>query len=189
MPSASPTLTGQITSVKFTGVATSELSDSELAALESELEGIFGVPVSVDDPQYTVSGSFFVDPVGAETENDIIAFLAETLGIHEKDINVAVNPFGEVSYTITSDAYADAEANRNTLQNTDFDVALDEITVTEETVNSDIGIETSLAVDVGGVVLPANFEDLIYDAADSYALNAAITRKNSLFSNLISDLP
>ena len=161
VPSPAPSITGIVVSLTLS--TTDEVfTADEVSSLGSQLAADYGVDVDdvTIEPTYTVTGSIDVDDIPEDvSESELEAVLeqsiADTLGVHSKDVTVTVDPStGEVTYAVTSDSDVTATSIQETLESPVFEDALTEEittaipTATVSSVISNDEIEMELAVTI-----------------------------------------
>ena len=161
VPSPAPSITGIVVSLTLSA-ADEVFTADEVSSLGSQLAADYGVDVDdvTIEPTYTVTGSIDVDDIPEDvSESELEAVLeqsiADTLGVHSKDVTVTVDPStGEVTYAVTSDSDVTATSIQETLESTVFEDALTEEittaipTATVSSVISNDEIEMELAVTI-----------------------------------------
>lgn len=152
IPSGSPTNTGPITLIELAGTTTKAFSDADKDAFQRNLADLYSVQTDDVEMAFTYEASGTMDitiPTDMSPEEAaalIEAALSEQLSVHVRDIDVTVNPDGSVSYTISSEDFAEAEAAQAKLQDgsfqSDLDASLETIDVDAIDVNDDIVVNT-----------------------------------------------
>lgn len=130
IPTAQPSITGEIWSVEITGTVNESLSDEEVTDMQAEVAAEFGVDENdVDvDVEYVASGSITIDDIPddmseEDLENILIDSLSEALDIHESNIEIISidEETGEVIYEVSSSNYTEiAEIQDNMDDDTEF---------------------------------------------------------------------
>ena len=133
VPTASPSVTGVVVTLSLS--KTGEiLTAEELEAFAEDIATSYGVAASDVDIQatYAVSGTMQLDtlPEGV-TQEELETFLeqgiADSLGVHPRDVTVAVDPeSGTVTYTVTSEDNSSAQTTQASLDTADFLSSLNE---------------------------------------------------------------
>ena len=162
VPSPAPSITGIVVSLTLSA-ADEVFTADEVSSLGSQLAADYGVDVDdvTIEPTYTVTGSIDVDDIPEDvSESELEAVLeqsiADTLGVHSKDVTVTVDPStGEVTYAVTSDSDVTATSIQETLESPVFEDALTEeittaiptATVSSVTSNDEIEMELEVTID------------------------------------------
>ena len=162
VPSPAPSITGIVVSLTLS-TADEVFTADEVSSLGSQLAADYGVDVDdvTIEPTYTVTGSIDVDDIPEDvSESELEAVLeqsiADTLGVHSKDVTVTVDPStGEVTYAVTSDSDVTATSIQETLESPVFEDALTEeittaiptATVSSVTSNDEIEMELAVTID------------------------------------------
>ena len=162
VPSPAPSITGIVVSLTLS-TADEVFTADEVSSLGSQLAADYGVDVDdvTIEPTYTVTGSIDVDDIPEDvSESELEAVLeqsiADTLGVHSKDVTVTVDPStGEVTYAVTSDSDVTATSIQETLESPVFEDALTEeittaiptATVSSVTSNDEIEMELEVTID------------------------------------------
>ena len=116
IPTAQPSITGEIWSVEITGTVNESLSDAEVTDIQAEVAAEFGVDENdIDvDVEYIASGSIVIDDIpddmsDEDLENILIESLSEALDIHESNIEIISidEDTGEVIYEVSSSNYTE----------------------------------------------------------------------------------
>merc|ERR1719483_257191 len=173
-----PTITGAISSILMSGVVTEGKSASDIDEIESDLADIYGVDTndvetSID---YVSSGVLdIVIPEDLPVEESIIALqdsLADVLGVHPKDIVVSIDEDGQVSYSVSSGSFKEAEAIRVALFDFDFESRLEDdleesgIEVKSSSPNADIEISIAITVDTTDRTGTVDVNDAVAELVD-----------------------
>ena len=156
VPSASPSITGIVVTLSLS--KSGEVFDAaELASFTEEIAASYGVSVSDVDVSatYTVSGSVSLDSFPEDLSSETIEALleesiAESLGLHARDVEVVVDPTtGEATYNVIVSDSSTAEEVLSSLQ---ADAFVDDL-------NANLASENPL-VSVGSVEAS---EDIVMD--------------------------
>eukprot|EP00493_Phyllostaurus_siculus_P022269 UN22601 len=129
IPSAMPTITGDVASISMSGVITSEISTDEITSQIVEIYGVDAndVETSVD---YITSGTLNVSIPEGTPEADALTALTESisdvLGVHPSDVVVTVDKEGAVAFSVIGESYNDVQDIRVLISNRDF---VSEITI------------------------------------------------------------
>lgn len=183
MPTAVPTISGWVSTVHASTVATSEMDQDTISDYASEIADYYGVEATdlTVSTNYETSGTIsMIIPEGvAESQlaDTIIGTVADSLGIHPKNVHVTVDmKTGEVQFTIISDHFNDAAGVAFDLTNSQYQ---SEITNLIQDIIPDLSIQD---VDILGDVKVA-FEITI-DANDAQNdLTQAAWRSEQLLSD------
>ena len=134
LPSQSPSITGSVVFIEMTTIVTETLSDEDVQYIISLAEDSFGVyPGSVEtEIAYEIKGSVSLSYDASEhsiseIEDSIENSMADSLGIHSGDVDVAFDPeSGEFTYVISSTTANGAQALQESLQNADVHLGIEE---------------------------------------------------------------
>jgi len=126
IPSAHPTITGEVASVIISGRADEALSKDTLEDITSDIANIYGVDennvnVVVD---YVISGAFNVSIPLELSENEASTIfeqmIGDTLGIHSSKVHVVIDEDGIVQYSISGQSHDEVESLLNSTLKTTF---------------------------------------------------------------------
>ena len=130
-PSALPTITGSVVFVELSKQVTASLTEEEVSAIVQNAEETFGLfPDNVEAVvTYSVSGTVDVSLEGDYDEQELVEALQESLaislGVHESDVTVSVDPdTGVISYVVTSPTAEAAAALQDVLQTSEVNDAV-----------------------------------------------------------------
>ena len=131
VPSAAPTITGSVVFVELSKQVTASLTEEEVSAIVESAEEEFGLfPDNVDAVvTYSVTGTVDVSFEGDYDEQELVEALQESLatslGVHESDVIVSVDPeTGVISYVVTSETAEAAVALQDVLQTSEVNEAV-----------------------------------------------------------------
>ena len=186
IPSARPTITGEVWEVELTGTVDEELSEDQIDEIEKQIANEFGVDeedIEIETKYVTEGNLDIIVPENVDEEKVIEALtdsLAEMFDVHPKDVLVTIDSDGTVSYEITSGNYTEVEDILNQMNDPNF--ANDLTTKIEET-NSEIA---EAGVVVNDVTPSENIEavvSVIIDGTDATAPEDVSEAMNEIATN------
>ena len=133
IPSARPTITGEVASVSISGSVEEALSEEDASEIALAIAKIYGVEEEdvVMSVEYVSSGTLNVTIPEELSEADATAVLEEsisnTLGIHSSEVEVTIHDDGVVTYTITGESYTEVETLSETTSKPTFVSELDSL--------------------------------------------------------------
>ena len=165
VPTGTPSITGLVVSVGITSTTEAPLSSEEVAYLESVVAQAYGVSTEELDTvvEYVTSGTLTVDiPADVSSDeiiSDLTEALSEALGVSSEAVEVVYDAStGEVTYTVTSATFDEADAALSTLQDAGFVESIEELTdavsVTSVSPSPEIVADVTVAVDADEVTVP-----------------------------------
>lgn len=191
LPSAHPSITGEIISVTLGGTVDEELSQENLTAIAQQIVDAYGV--DADDVQletiYTTSGEFDVDiPNGVSEEEALERIqqsLSELLGVHPKDIDVKIHD-GKVFYEISGGNFTDVNDILEKMSDPEFSNNFTEeiqksipgLEVTDVTPESSIEVEVKATIDATDADPQDDADESLEQLGDDLGLNIRATSKD-----------
>ena len=182
MPSTAPSITGAVSSISFSGLATEDISSNDVAAIEQQIAEIYGVDTSdlETNVDYVTSGILDVVIPDTIAETDAIAELQDSisnvLSVHPSDVIVMINDDGTVSYSVTGGSFEEATALQDALTEPTF---VEELTSSLEENGSNISVESNNADGDVAVVVSATVDTS--DASGTIDANEAIENMTEEF--------
>lgn len=197
IPSALPSITGAVSSVSMSGLATGDISTDELSDIETQIAEIYGVDVSDLEMNinYITSGVLNITIPDDISKSDAIKELqistSDVLGVHPSDILVTIADDGLVTYSVIGSSFEEANALQNTLTEPSFVSNLMEdlvestshITVVSNVANDDIEMVISTTIDTSESSSTVDYKSAIAALAEEYGFtNSTIEGKPLNFS-------
>ena len=141
------------------------MSSEEVAYLESVVAQAYGVSTEELDTvvEYVTSGTLTVDiPADVSSDeiiSDLTESLSEALGVSSEAVEVVYDAStGEVTYTVTSATFDEADAALSTLQDAGFVESIEALTktvsVTSVSPSAEIFADVTVVVDADEVTVP-----------------------------------
>lgn len=162
MPSSSPSIIGWVSKIIASTTITQQLDTTTIDSYTSRVAEFYGTqPEYIEvETTYETSGKVSIStPDGVSEEeviNTIANAIAESLGLHPSDVDVAMNMItGEAVFTVTSEDYGEAVATQFALE-TDQRIAsiirsieaeIPDIIVNNFDVDDDVTVSLEFAVD------------------------------------------
>lgn len=168
IPSPAPSITGIV--VTFTLTTSDEILDNDgVSSLTQELAEDYGVNSEdvMIEPKYVVSGSIEINDLPQDVSNEelqqtIEDSIAESLGIHSRNVEVTIDQnTGEVTYLISSNVDEVAANIQNAIESTTFledlnkeiSSALPATTISSISVDDEIEMELTVTIDASESII------------------------------------
>ena len=161
IPSAVPTITGDVASISLSGIVTADMPFEDINAISSNLAEIYGVDSSDVETtvDYVASGTLDVtipDDVSEEVAiNALQESISNVLGVHSSDVVVTIDEDGEVSYSITGATYKEIEEIQSIASTSEF---ASEITSKLDEGDSGVVVDSANSIDDIEIVVSATVD-------------------------------
>ena len=202
LPTGTPSITGLVVSVGISSATDSPLSSEEVAYLESVVAQAYGVSTEELSTvvEYVTSGTLTVDvPADVSSDeviSDLTEALSEALGVSPEDVELVYDAStGEVTYTVTSASFEEADAALSTLQASSFVESIEALTetvsVTSVSPSAEISADVTVVVDADEVTVPLQQAENAVDVllgTDYTSSSEGINSCHLLRSTFLSEL-
>ena len=191
-PTSMPTITGDVALVELTKPVRKSLTTEEVENIIKQAEELYEVnPGDVSaDVNYVTRGTMTIDidldeydGTLEDLEQSIIEALSQELGVHEKDINVHIDPETNiVSYELISDSAEDSKELQNLLYKpevvdaiaTNLNELIPEVSSLEISPAYEIEVEIDLIVDTTNTPSATNSTEAFIDVYEDLGFGVDI---------------
>ena len=123
VPSASPTITGEIASISMSGIVTSEISTDDMTQQIAEIYGVDANDVETS-ASYVTSGTLNVSiPEDIPKADAILALtesISDVLGVHSSDVVVSIDENGVATFSVAEETYDGVHNIQNMISDPNF---------------------------------------------------------------------